>query len=46
MRPVFLLDVRVIVLLVRAPAGELDVLTRAIAAEMVIDELGAVVQDM
>ena len=43
-RPILLLDVRVIVLLVRAPASELDVMVRAIAAEMVIDELGAVVR--
>ena len=42
-RPVLLLDVGVVVLLVRPAARELDLLGLAVAVEMVVDELGAVV---
>jgi len=42
-RPILLFDVGVVVLLVRAPTRELDVLLRAVAAEMVIDEFRPIV---
>ena len=42
-RPVFLLDVGVVVLLVRAAAGELNLERLAVAVEMIVDELGAIV---
>ncbi len=41
--PIFLLDVGIVVLLVGAPARKLDVMELAVAKEMVVDELGAVV---
>ncbi len=43
-RPVLLLDVGVVILLVRAPARELDLLGLTVPIEMVVDELGAVVR--
>src|SRR5688572_20766084 len=43
-RPVLLLDVGVVVLLVRAPAGELDLLGLAVVPQMLIDEFRAVVR--
>jgi len=42
--PVLLLDVRVVIPLVRAPARELDLLTLAVPVEMVVDELRPVVR--
>ena len=44
MRPVLLLDVRIVVLLVRPPARELNRSRLAVAVEMVVDELRAVVR--
>ena len=44
MGPVLLLDVRVVVLLVRAPPRELDRVGAVIAVEVMIDELRAVVR--
>ena len=43
MRPVLLLDVRVVVLLVRTPPRKLNVLLLAPALQMLVDELRAVV---
>ena len=44
MRPVLLLDMRIVVFLVRAAAGELDLLGLTVRVQMKIDELGAVVR--
>ncbi len=43
-RPVLLLDGRIVVFLVGAPAGELDLAAHAVPEEVVIDEFGAVVR--